>query len=145
MRWRTSVTGLQDIGLIEHLDDALRGKRTVFRIAEPIVRLHQLITARYEPELVAGRADRVWRRSATVVAEKIYGPHFEDLARQWCLQYADEESLGGVASAVRPTEIACREHEDTATSSISSSTDDPARPAISARSARPRRPSALSA
>ena len=105
------VTGLEDIGLIEHLDDALRGKRTVFRIAEPIVRLHQLITARYEPELVAGRADRVWRRSATVVAEKIYGPHFEDLARQWCLLYADEESLGGVPSAVRPTEIACREHE----------------------------------
>jgi hypothetical protein len=105
------VTGLEDIGLIEHLDDALRGKRTVFRIAEPIVRLHQLITARYEPELVAGRADRVWRRSATIVAEKIYGPHFEDLARQWCLLYADEETLGGVPSAVRPTEIACREHE----------------------------------
>ena len=105
------VTGLEDIGLIEHLDDALRGKRTVFRIAEPIVRLNQLITARYEPELVAGRAERVWRRNATVVAEKIYGPHFEDLARQWCLLYADEESLGGVPSAVRPTEIACREHE----------------------------------
>ena len=105
------VTGLEDIGLIEHLDDALRGKRTVFRIAEPVVRLNQLITTRYEPELVAGRADRVWRRSATIVAEKIYGPHFEDLARQWCLLYADEESLGGVASAVRPTEIACRDHE----------------------------------
>jgi hypothetical protein len=65
------VTGLEDIGLIEHLDDALRGKRTAFGIAEPIVRLHQLITARYEPELVARRADRVWRRSATTVAEKI--------------------------------------------------------------------------
>jgi hypothetical protein len=105
------VTGLEDIGLIEHLDDALRGKRTVFRIAEPVVRLNQLITARYEPELVAGRADRVWRRNATVVAEKIYGPHFEELARQWCLLYADEQSLGGVPGAVRPTEIGCREHE----------------------------------
>lgn len=106
------VTGLEDIGLIEHLDDALRGKRTVFRITEPAVRLHQLITARYEPELVAGRADRVWRRSAAVVSEKIYGPHFEDLARQWCLLYADEATLGGVPSAVRPTEIACREHRE---------------------------------
>jgi uncharacterized protein len=104
------LTGLQDIGLIEHLDDALRGKRSMFRIAEPVVRLHQLITARYEPELVAGRADRVWERSAPTVAAKIYGPHFEDLARQWCLRYADEETLGGVASTVRPTEIACREH-----------------------------------
>jgi hypothetical protein len=34
------LDGLQDIGLIEHLDDALRGKRTVFRITEPIVRPH---------------------------------------------------------------------------------------------------------
>jgi uncharacterized protein len=106
------LTGLEDIGLIEHLDDALRGKRSVFRIAEPVVRLHQLITARYEPELVAGRADRVWRRSAVPVAQKIYGPHFEDLARQWCLLYADEETLGGVPGAVRPTEIACQEHRE---------------------------------
>jgi AAA+ ATPase superfamily predicted ATPase len=105
------LTGLADIGLIEHLDDALRGKRGAFRIAEPIVRLYQLITSRYEPELVAGRADRVWARSAPTVDSKIYGPHFEDLARQWCLRYADEETLGGAPGAVRPTEIACREHQ----------------------------------
>lgn len=102
---------LEDIGLIEQLDDALRGKRAAFRIAEPIVRLHQLITARYEPELVAGRADRVWERSAATVSAKILGPHFEELARQWCLRYADERVLGGLPGAVRPTEIACREHQ----------------------------------
>jgi uncharacterized protein len=105
------LTGLEDIGLIEHLDDALRGKRGAFRIAEPIVRLYQLITSRYEPELVAGRADRVWARSTPTVDSKIYGPHFEDLTRQWCLRYADEETLGGAPGAVRPTEIACREHQ----------------------------------
>jgi hypothetical protein len=106
------LTGLQDIGLIEHLDDALRGKRGAFRLAEPIVRLHQLITSRYEPELVAGRADRVWGRSTPTVDSKIYGPHFEDLARQWCLRYAGEETLGGAPGAVRPTEIACQEHRE---------------------------------
>jgi AAA+ ATPase superfamily predicted ATPase len=105
------LTGLEDIGLIDHLDDALRGKRGAFRIAEPIVRLYQLITSRYEPELVAGRGDRVWTRSTPTVDSKIYGPHFEDLARQWCLRYADEETLGGAPGAVRPTEIACREHQ----------------------------------
>jgi hypothetical protein len=104
------LTGLQDIGLIEHLEDAVRGKRSVFRIAEPVVRLHQLITARYEPELVAGRADRVWARSANLVAQRIYGPHFEDLARRWCLYYAAEGTLGGPASSARPTELPCREH-----------------------------------
>jgi uncharacterized protein len=105
------LTGLQDIGLIEQLDDALRAKRSAFRITEPIVRLHQLVTSRYEPELVAGRADRVWARVAHVVDGRIYGPHFEDLARQWCLYHAAEETLGGIAGAVRPTEIACREHK----------------------------------
>jgi AAA+ ATPase superfamily predicted ATPase len=104
------LNGLQDIGLVEHLEDALRGKRSVFRIAEPIVRLHQLITSRYEPELVARRAERVWARSASLVSRWIYGPHFEDLARCWCLRYAAEETLGGVATRVLPTEAPCREH-----------------------------------
>jgi uncharacterized protein len=106
------LDGLQDIGLIEHLDDALRGKRTVFRITEPVVRLHQLITGRYEPELVAGRAGRVWARTAETVAARIYGPHFEDLARRWCLEYAEDETLGGPPGSVRPTEVPCPEHKD---------------------------------
>jgi hypothetical protein len=59
----------------------LRDKRTVFRIAEPVVRLHQLIVFRREPELVAGRGHRVWESAADTVASKIYGRHFEDLAR----------------------------------------------------------------
>lgn len=106
------LSGLADIGLIDQTDDALRGKRTAFGVAEPVVRLHQLLTARFEPELVAGRANRVWARSAPTVAAKIYGPHFEDLARQWCLNHASEETLGGPPSAVRPTEISCREHQE---------------------------------
>ncbi|KAB8184208.1 AAA family ATPase [Microbispora catharanthi] len=102
--------GLEDIGLIEHIDDALRGKRSVYRIAEPVVRLHQLVIQRHEAELVAGRAERVWKTNADTVASQIYGAHFEDLARQWCFEHASPDTLGGVASAVRPTELPCREH-----------------------------------
>ncbi|RCG30631.1 ATP-binding protein [Sphaerisporangium album] len=104
------LTGLQDIGLIEQIDDALRGKRSVFRIAEPVVRLHQLLIQRHEAELIAGYADRVWRANSDTVASRIYGPHFEDLARQWCFMHAAPETLGGTATAVRPTELPCREH-----------------------------------
>lgn len=104
------LTGLEDIGMIDHLGDALRGKRTVFQIAEPVVRLYQLLIARHEPELVAGRAAQLWARSAQTIAEKIYGPHFEDLARAWCLQHAAEETLGGTPVSVLPTELPCREH-----------------------------------
>lgn len=104
------LSGLQDIGLLEQAEDAIRDKRSVFRVAEPVVRLHQLLIQRHEPELVVGRAEQVWEENADTVAGKIYGPHFEELARQWCAEHAAPESLGGRPSWVRPTEIACREH-----------------------------------
>jgi hypothetical protein len=95
------LSGLANIGLIEQVDDALRDKRTVFRIAEPVVRLHQLIVFRREPELLAGRGHRVWESAAETVGRKIYGRHFEDLARRWCFEHASEDTLGGSASRVR--------------------------------------------
>jgi len=104
------LSGLTDVGLIEQVDDALRDKRTVFRIAEPIVRLYQLVISRREPELVAGRGKQVWESAADTVAGKIYGPHFEDLARRWCFQHAGARTLGGTASNVRPTQLGCPEH-----------------------------------
>ncbi|GAA3370762.1 ATP-binding protein [Streptomyces sannanensis] len=104
------LSGLQDIGLLEQTDDALREKRSTFKVAEPVVRLHQLLIQRHEPELVIGRADRVWSDNSDTVASKIYGPHFEDLARQWCMEHAGETVLGGRATHVRPTEIPCRSH-----------------------------------
>jgi AAA+ ATPase superfamily predicted ATPase len=102
--------GLMDIGLLERIDDALRDKRSVFRIAEPVVRLHQLLIQRHEPELVVGRGERVWADNEDTVGAKIYGPHFEDMARWWCFEHAAEATLGGRATSVRPTEIPCREH-----------------------------------
>ncbi|MEO3888121.1 ATP-binding protein [Nonomuraea sp. B5E05] len=102
--------GLQSIGLVQQVDDALREKRSVFKIAEPIVRLHQLVTQRREPELVSGQAARVWRDHADTVASTIYGPHFEDLAREWCFLHASTATLNGTASTVRPSEISCRAH-----------------------------------
>jgi AAA+ ATPase superfamily predicted ATPase len=104
------LSALQDIGLVDHTQDALRAKRSVYRVAEPVVRLHQLVIQRHEPELILGRADRVWEENADTVAGKIYGPHFEDLARQWCVEHASEETLGGRVSWARPTEISCRQH-----------------------------------
>ncbi|WP_254550256.1 AAA family ATPase [Catellatospora tritici] len=105
------LDGLQDIGLVEAVDDALRSRRTVYRITEPVVRLYQLISARHEAELVGGRAADVWARNADTVQSKIYGPHFEDLARQWCLRHASPETLGGVAGRVLPSQLACRTHQ----------------------------------
>lgn len=104
------LTGLEGIGLLERTDDALRAKRSVFHVAEPVVRLYQLLIQRAEPRLVAGRAERVWSAAADTVASKIYGPHFEDLARRWCMGHASDETLGGPADRVQPTTLPCRSH-----------------------------------
>jgi uncharacterized protein len=93
---------LEQTQLIERVDDAFRRRRPVYRIAEPVLRLHQLIIAPNEPDLVGGAGSRVWQDSADTVRAKIYGPHFEELARQWCLWHADQDTLGDRPSVVQP-------------------------------------------
>jgi uncharacterized protein len=104
------LAALTQLGLIERLQDPLNAERSVCVIIKPIVRLHQLVIAPYEPELAAGQADRIWALSRAAVAAKIYRPHFASVARQWCLRHAAEETLGGVARAARPIRLGCREH-----------------------------------
>lgn len=60
--------------------------------------------------LVRGRGTQVWTANADTVASKIYGPHLEDLAREWCLSHASSATLGGSAHDVLPATVACREH-----------------------------------
>jgi hypothetical protein len=60
---------------------------------------------------ITGHAAQVWEDNADMLAGKIYGPHFEDLAREWCLDYASTDTLGGAANQVRPTEIPCSVHK----------------------------------
>jgi hypothetical protein len=46
------------------------------------------------------------------VTSRIYGPHFEDVTRRWCLEHAGNATLGGPPGSVRPTEVPCPEHRD---------------------------------
>lgn len=101
---------LEQAQLVERVDDAFRQRRPVYRIAEPILRTHQLLIAPNEPGLVGGAGMRVWQDSADTVRSKIYGPHFEDMARQWCLWHASANTLGGRPSVVQPATLACPTH-----------------------------------
>lgn len=83
------------------------------RLGQTVLRLHQLVIRPHEERLArraGAAAAAVWREVADTVSSKIYGPHFEDLARQWCAEHASPRSLGGPASRVRPAEIACPRH-----------------------------------
>lgn len=101
---------LGEAGLVAPLNDALRQRRTTFHIAEPIIRFHQLVIAPHETQLLRYQAPAIWEKLGSTVESKIYGPHFEHLAREWCLEHASAESLGGSPMTVAPTLAACREH-----------------------------------
>lgn len=104
---------LTETGLVASQVDALRQKRSVFHIAEPVLRLHQLAVAPHEARLARHRGQEVWESLADTVRSKIYGPHFETIARAWCSDWASSGTLGGVPSMVAATEVACREHRST--------------------------------
>jgi DNA-binding transcriptional ArsR family regulator len=97
-------------GLVDALDDAVKQKRTTYHLAEPVLRLHQLVIAPNESRLTRHHGTTVWTEAADTVASRIYGPHFEQLARTWCIEHASNATLGGVASRAAPSQISCRQH-----------------------------------
>lgn len=101
---------LESTQLVERVEDALRKRRPIYRVAEPILRTHHLLVGPYEADLVGGAGMRIWRENADTVASNIYGPHLEELARQWCRWHAEPQTLGGRSSAVQPATLGCREH-----------------------------------
>lgn len=104
------LTVLSEARLVAPLGDAVKQKRTTYHVAEPLLRLHQLVIAPNETRLERHQGEAVWAELADTVASNIYGPHFEHLARTWCVEHASTATLGGTASNVGPTHVACREH-----------------------------------
>ncbi len=94
---------LQQTRLVTAHPDVLRAKRTTYRIAEPMLRFHQLVIAPREARLARGRRPQIWDELAATVSSRILGPHFEDLARNWAQDHAAEATVGGIASVVGPT------------------------------------------
>jgi AAA+ ATPase superfamily predicted ATPase len=102
---------LESSQLVERADDAFRARRPVYQITEPVIRTHQLLVGPNEPALVGGAGKQVWQENADTVTSKIYGPHFEELARQWCRWHAAPDTLGSRASIVQSATLACRSHQ----------------------------------
>ncbi|MFD0595761.1 ATP-binding protein [Catellatospora coxensis] len=90
---------LEEVRLIERVEDALVAKRPVYRIAEPVIRFHQLVIRPREAAIAGLGGDRVWPAVQDTVDAKIYGPHFEQLCREWTLVYAADAAAA--ASSTR--------------------------------------------
>jgi uncharacterized protein len=101
---------LEQLRLVDRVEDAFRQRRPVYRLAEPMIRLHQLVIQPWQAELAVLGGRQVWRDVTDTVSARIYGPHLEDLARTWCQVHADADTLGGRANLVRSAVLSCREH-----------------------------------
>lgn len=102
---------LERVQLIRKVDDALRSRRPLYQVTEPLVRLQHLIIRPFEARLVGRGRAQVWAESQASVESLIHGPHLEDLARSWCMEHAAPETLGGLPSRCEPAIVACREHK----------------------------------
>lgn len=96
---------LVDAGFVVRDDDALRQRRPAYRIAEPIVRFHHVVTRRDLARFEERRAVEAWAGAQARFATHVLGPHFEDLARHWTIRYASERTTGGPLVRVGATQV----------------------------------------
>jgi uncharacterized protein len=96
---------LVEAGFVARDEDALRQRRPTYRIAEPIVRFHHVVTRRDLARFEERRALDAWADAQPRFATHVLGPHFEDLARQWTIRYASAQTTGGRLIRVGATQV----------------------------------------
>lgn len=96
-----ALTVLEDVGMISRDQDAFHGKRSAYRITEPLLAFYHAIMRPEWTDLERpGHAEQVWSRSQATFRSRVLGPHFEHLARTWSRWHAAPETLGGQRTRV---------------------------------------------
>lgn len=102
---------LEETRLVNRVVNPLHERRSTYRIAEPMIRTHQLLIGPNETRLTRHQGPAVWDEAQATVESNIYGPHLEDLAREWTAFHAAADTLGGSgARTVGAAEVPCRQH-----------------------------------
>lgn len=95
-----SLTVLVNSGLVARDEDPLHGRRSSYRIAEPMVTTWKEIVEPIERRAVSGDLSRLFNDIEAPLHARVIGPAFEQLARDWAMNVARPESVGG-----RPTMV----------------------------------------
>jgi AAA+ ATPase superfamily predicted ATPase len=90
---------LEDSGLITRHGDPFHGRRSVFRITEPLITFYEAVMRNTWGQLEQRQAAAVWRRQQATFSSKVAGPHFESLCREWAVG-AGEEVFGDLPAEV---------------------------------------------
>lgn len=96
---------LVDVGFVTRTDDALRSRRPIYRIADPIIRFNHVIIrpdlARFEDLLT----DQAWADAQDRFRRRVLGPHFEELARVFAQRHWLAAGQAASVSSVAPAVI----------------------------------------
>ena len=99
------LKALQETGFVLRTDDALRARRPFYRLTDPIVRFHHVVTrpdfARFEER----RTMEAWKDAQPRFRTHVLGPHFEDIARDFIFRFASSQTVGGQPATVEPALI----------------------------------------
>lgn len=111
-----ALTVLEDTGMVIREPDAFHGKRSAYRIAEPILTFyHAVMRPNWSDLERPGLADQVWAAAQPTFVSKVVGPRFEQICRTWTRWYASPDTLGGrrtrVESGTIPDPAAKTSHE----------------------------------
>lgn len=97
---------LEDAGLIAVEPDVLRGKRTTFRITEPLVTFYHAIMRPIWADLEHARdPSDLWRHHRQRFTATVLGPHFEHLCRRWSRHFAPLDLFGAIPQQVGSTVV----------------------------------------
>jgi hypothetical protein len=100
---------LTSSGFLTSSEDIRKQRNASIRVADPIVRFHQLITRPRLSQFEERRFEDAWAASSHTFRSQILGPHFEHLAREWTRRFATEEVVGGGVGEVGFTVVADRQ------------------------------------
>jgi AAA+ ATPase superfamily predicted ATPase len=90
---------LEDSGVITRQADPFHGRRSVFRISEPLITFYEAVMRGTWGQLEQRQAAAVWRRQQATYAAQVIGPHFESLCRAWAAEAA-EHVFGDLSAEV---------------------------------------------
>lgn len=99
------LRALDDAGFVIATEDALRSRRPIYRIADPIVRFHHVVTRRDLARFEDRRTTEAWADAQPRFRTHVLGPHFEDLAREFTFRFASTDTVGGQVAAVGPAVV----------------------------------------
>lgn len=99
------LRALEDAGFVLATDDALRSRRPIYRIADPIVRFHHVVTRRDLARFEDRRTAEAWEDAQPRFRTHVLGPHFENIAREFISRFASPDTIGGQVASVGPAVV----------------------------------------